>query len=183
MNNVFTGMKKCILFLLIILTANLAIAQYKPIDKGSSVKFEIKNFGFNTGGSFTGLEGTISFDKDHPENAKFTVSIDANSINTDNSTRDNHLREESYFDVKKYPRINFVSDKITKSASGVLIVFGKLTIKGQTKDISFPFTATANDNGYLFKGSFNINRKDFGVGGSSTLSNNLDVELTILAIK
>ncbi|HTB99962.1 MAG TPA: YceI family protein [Ferruginibacter sp.] len=176
-------MKKYLLFLLVVLTTNLAIAQYKPVDKGSSIKFEIKNFGINTGGSFTGLRGDISFDKDHPEDSKFIVSIDANTINTDNSARDNHLREESYFDVKKYPRINFVSTRISKSASGELTIYGKLTIKDQTKDISFPFTATASNDGYLFKGSFNINRKDFGVGGSSTISNNLEVQLTMLAAK
>jgi polyisoprenoid-binding protein YceI len=179
----FTNMKKCTLLLLIILMSDLAIAQYKPVDKGSSVKFEIKNFGIGTSGSFSGLQGDISFDKDHPEAAKFDVSINANSINTNNGARDNHLREDSYFGVKKYPRIRFVSYKITKAASGALTVSGKLTIKGQTKDISFPFTATPNNNGYLFKGSFSINRRDFGVGGSSTISDNLTVELNVTATK
>jgi len=176
-------MKKLIVFALIILTCNFVVAQYKPIEKGSSVKFTIKNFGINTGGSFTGLQGDINFDKDHPEEAKFVVSIDANTINTDNDMRDNHLREASYFDVKKYPRISFVSTKISRSTSGELVVYGKLTIKDQTRDISFPFTFTASNNGYLFNGTFNINRKDFGVGGSSTISNNLDVQLIILATK
>jgi len=165
------------------LITHLVIAQYKPVDKSSSVKFEIKNFGLSVGGSFAGLQGDISFDKDHPENAKFAVSIDANTINTGNGTRDNHLREESYFNVKKYPRIEFVSTKITKSASGQLTIFGKITIKGHTKDISFPFTATPNNDGYLFKGSFSINRRDFEVGGSSTLSDNLTVDLSITTVK
>jgi polyisoprenoid-binding protein YceI len=177
------SMKKYILFLLIITTGNFAIAQYKPINKNSSVKFEIKNFGINTGGSFTGLQGNITFDKYHPENAKFEVSIDANTINTDNNARDNHLREDSYFDVKKYPRISFVSTKIVHASNGTLTIFGKLTIKGITKDISFPFTATPNNDCFLFKGSFSINRRDYGVGGSSTISNNLEVELNIATTK
>jgi len=179
----FTSMKKYTLLLLIVLMGNFAIAQYKPVDKGSSVKFEIKNFGMGTSGSFSGLQGDINFDKDHPEEAKFDVSIDANTINTDNSKRDTHLREDSYFDVKKYPRIHFVSTKVTKSASGILTVSGKLTIKGQTKDISFPFTAAPNNEGYLFKGSFSINRRDFGVGGSSTISDNLTIDLNITTVK
>ncbi len=162
---------------------HFTMAQYKPVDKGSSVKFEIKNFGLGTDGSFSGLEGTISFDKDHPEEAKFDVSIDANTINTGNGKRDNHLREDSYFDVKKYPRIHFVSTKISRSSSGTLTISGKLTIKGQTKDISFPFTAMPNNGCYLFKGSFSINRRDFGVGGSSTISDNLTVELNIVTVK
>ena len=176
--------KKIILPLLIVLTGDIAMAQYKPIDNGSSIQFKIKNFGINTGGSFTGLQGNINFDINHLNAANFDVSIDANTVNTDNEMRDNHLRADTYFDVKNYPRIHFVSTKVTPSnKTGVLFIFGKLTIKNQTKDISFPFTATATNDGYLFKGIFNIDRKDFGVGGTSVISNNLEVDLSILARK
>jgi polyisoprenoid-binding protein YceI len=176
--------KKIMLPLLIVLTGNLAIAQYKPVDNGSSIQFKIRNFGINTGGSFIGLQGNISFDINHLNDANFDVSIDANTINTDNNMRDNHLRTDTYFDVKNYPRIHFVSTKVTPSTkTGILFIFGKLTIKNQTKDISFPFTATATSDGYLFKGVFSLNRKDFGVGGTSIISDNLEVELSIMARK
>ncbi|MCI0751233.1 MAG: YceI family protein, partial [Flammeovirgaceae bacterium] len=57
---------------------------------------------------------------------------------------------------------------------------GKLTIKNVTKEISFPFTATKQDNGYLFKGGFTINRRDFGVGeGSLSLADELMVKFSI----
>ena len=176
------NIKKMKLLLLIVVTANMAVAQYKPVDNGSFIEFKIKNFGINTGGSFTGLQGSISFDANHSDAASFDVSIDANSVNTDNNMRDNHLRADTYFDVKNYPRIHFVSTKVTFSNKpGTLFIFGKLTIKNQTKDISFPFTATATNDGYLFKGVFNINRKDYGVGGTSVISDNLEVDLSILA--
>jgi len=178
------NMKKIILSLLIATTGNLAIAQYKPVDNRSAIQFKIKNFGINTGGVFTGLEGKIRFDTNHLDDANFDVSIDANSVNTGNEMRDNHLRDDPYFDVKNYPRIHFVSVKVTPSDKpGVLLISGKLTIKNQTKDISFPFTATAMNDGYLFKGVFSINRKDFGVGGTSVISNNLEVDLSILTNK
>ena len=35
---------------------------YTPADAGSKVRFVIKNFGINTGGTFEGLAGTIIFD-------------------------------------------------------------------------------------------------------------------------
>jgi polyisoprenoid-binding protein YceI len=178
-------MKKIILFLLIVVPVVFARAQYAPADQGSTVQFKIKNFGFNVTGSFSGLKGSINFDPNNPAGTSFDVSIDANTINTGIDARDNHLREDSYFDVKNYPQIRFVSDKVTKSSGkdGDYEVSGKLTIKNHTKDISFPFTATAADNGYLFKGQFKINRKDFDVGGSSTISNNLEVSLSVLAKK
>ncbi|HEY4876124.1 MAG TPA: YceI family protein [Puia sp.] len=177
-------MKQIIFLLLHVIIGNVVWAQYKPVDKGSSIQFTIKNFGINTGGSFGGLQGEINFDSRDLSRSNVNVSIDANSINTDNQTRDDHLRQDTYFDVKNYPRISFVSTKITTSnKAGVLFIFGKLTIKNQTREISFPFTAAPNDNGYVFKGTFTINRKDFGVGGTSIISNALEVQLSILATK
>lgn len=177
-------MKRLFLIPLMLMATNLPIAQFTPVDSGSSVLFKIRNFGINTGGSFTGLQGVIKFDGNHLSESGFDVSIDANTINTGNETRDNHLRKESYFDVKNYSRIRFISTKITTSPkAGELLVFGKLTIKNKTKDISFPFTATTTNDGYLFKGTFTINRRDFDVGGASVISDNLEVLLSIAAKK
>lgn len=175
-------MKKVIIFTLLIAAFGHAFAQYKPVDQGSSLQFTIKNFGFDVTGTFTGLKGDIKFDPQKPAESSFDVTIDANTVNTDNGLRDNHLRDNSYFDVKNYPTIHFVSTKIIGKGAGFVIV-GKLTIKKQVKEISFPFTATASNDGYLFKGTFKINRKDFDVGGTSTIADNLEVALNILAKK
>jgi polyisoprenoid-binding protein YceI len=156
--------------------------QYVPVDEGSTVTFKIKNFGILVNGSFTGLDGQISFDPNHLSAASFDVSIDASSIHTGNDMRDNHLREEEYFDVKNFPRIHFISTQVSGSGvNGGFQVDGKLTIKNTTKEISFPFTATAVGGDYLFKGGFKMNRKDFNVGGSSTISDHLELSLSVLA--
>jgi polyisoprenoid-binding protein YceI len=98
--------------------------------------------------------------------------------------RDDHLKKESYFDVSHYPRIRFVSTGVSPAdKSGHYIVTGKLTIKNTTKEISFPFLAIPAGDDYIFKGGFQLNRKDFDIGGSSTVSNNLTVSLAILARK
>jgi len=175
-------MKKYFLFCLIFAAAKIASAQYKPVDKESSLKFTIGNFGFDVHGSFGGFQGSISFDPQNASAGSFDVTIDASTINTDNSLRDKHLKEDSYFDVANYPRIHFLSTKIT-GKGGAFTMNGHLTIKGKSKDISFPFTASPADDGYLFKGSFKINRKDFGVGGTSTISNELEVVLNVHAAK
>jgi polyisoprenoid-binding protein YceI len=157
--------------------------QYKATDDGSSVKFTIKNFGLETGGSFTGLQGTISFDPADLKKDSFNLSVDANSINTDNSMRDGHLRDEDYFDVQHYPRLRFISSGVTVDNNAHFTATGQLTIKNTTKQIAIPFTATLKDGGYLFTGEFKINRRDFQIGGSSTISNNLTVHFSIYARK
>jgi len=155
-----------------------------PVDSASEVTFKIKNLGFNTSGSFSGLAGTIRFTPDNPDGCNFDVSINAKSVNTGVDLRDNHLRSEDYFDVKNYPQIRFVSVKVTGAKkNGTLFVSGKLTIKGITKDIAFPFTAQPVTDGYLFTGEFKINRRDFKVGGGSTVSDNLTVMLKVTARK
>jgi len=152
-----------------------------PVSGESLVEFRIKNFGFTVTGTFHGLTGSVIFDPLNPGKAQMDVSIDANSVDTDNNTRDGHLRKEEYFDVKNYPRIRFVSGRIEKSSkTGQFIVTGKLTIKKVTKEISFPFSAKSISNGYAFKGNFRINRRDFGVGAGSTISDNLVVCLDVV---
>ncbi len=178
-------MKRVFIFFMVIFLSASAIAQaLTPVDESSKVEFKVKNFGFNVGGSFKGLKGAIEFDPANYTAAKFDVTIDANTINTDNGMRDNHLREESYFDVKNHPRIRFVSTKVTASnKAGTLFIFGKLGIKGEEKEISFPFNASPVQGGYIFKAEFKINRRDFKIGGSSTISDNVTIDLDITAKK
>jgi polyisoprenoid-binding protein YceI len=178
-------MKQFLALVFLQLTLTTCFAQeFKPTDEGSAVSFEIKNFGINSKGSFTGFEGKITFDPKDPGKASFDVSINAASINTDNNMRDTHLKKESYFDVEKYPRIRFVSTSLSApDKNGRYTLSGKLTIKETTKDVTIPFIATPMGDDYIFKGDFKIDRKDYGVGGSSTLSNSVSISLTVLAKK
>ena len=158
---------------------------YNPTDAGSKVYFVIKNFGINTGGTFDGLAGSITFDPANLSAASFDVTVDAKTVDTDIEARDNHLRKAEYFDVEKYPKISFRSTKITATnKDGYLYMFGVITIKNVSKDISFPFTQTSKDGGILFKGDFKLDRKEFGVGGSSfSLSDDVSIQLSIFAKK
>jgi polyisoprenoid-binding protein YceI len=175
-------MKKIILVALLFLTARICSAQYKPVDDGSALKFTIGNFGFDVNGSFAGFMGKITFDEQNPTASSFDVTIEAATVNTDNQLRDKHLKEEGYFDVANYPRIRLVSGSISGSKNNYRFK-GKLIIKGVSKDISFPFTAAATSDGYTFHGTFKINRKDFNVGGTSTIANELEVSLNVHAVK
>jgi len=173
---------KTLFIALFALATNIAGTQYMPADQGSSLQFTVKNLGFDVTGTFKGLQGNITFDPANPASAAFDVTIDASSVNTDNSLRDGHLREDSYFDVKHYPKIHFVSTQVN-GQNGSYKITGNLTIKKTTKVVSFPFTATASGDGYLFKGKFTIKRRDFDVGGFSTISDELTVVLNVAAKK
>lgn len=179
-------MKKIFLAIIFILPAIYISAQaYATTDTGSKVKFVIKNFGINTGGTFEGLSGTILFDPSNLSTANFDVSVKSKTIDTDIEGRDNHLRKADYFDVENFPKLIFKSTKISKTNKPeYLYMFGNITIKGVTKEVTFPFTYTPKDGGYLFEGEFKLNRRDFGVGGKSfSLSDELTVSLSVFAKK
>lgn len=171
-----------ILLLAVLFAPGIAFAQYKPAEQGSTLTFIIKNLGFNVNGSFTGVDGTINFDLQNAGAGNFDVTINAATVNTDNSLRDEHLKGENYFDVANYQRIRLVSTKIT-GKNGNYIFTGTLSIKGKSQSISFPFTAGATANGLVFKGSFKINRRNFAIGGASTIADELEVNLNIIAKK
>lgn len=173
-----------LVFFICLITMMSAEAQSLRIaaDK-SSIGFAIKNFGVTVDGSFTGLSGTIIFDPGNISGAKFSASVDAKTVNTGISSRDNHLRKKDYFNVDEHAKLRFESTQVSKSTKdGVYVMQGNLTIKGIAKPVRFGFTATPVNGGYLFKGKFNINRRDFTVGGNSiSLSDELQVILDVTA--
>lgn len=170
--------------MLAFVSVRISAQSYQPVDNGSTVKFTIDNLGFSVGGTFTGLTGTIVFNADNLAASSFAVSINSATVNTGNNTRDKHLRGEDYFNVTKYAAIKIISAKIAKSVTpGYFVFFGKLTIKDKTMDINFPFKVSSEQNGDRFVGEFKIKRRDFGVGGRSTVSNEVTVKLNVLTKK
>ena len=179
-------MKKILLNIAFTIFCSCLFAQnYTLSDDNSEVGFLIKNFGVEVRGSFKGLKGRIAFNPTDFSAFAISGSVDAASINTGIELRDHHLRKEAYFNVAKYPLINFVSTSITNSTkTGTFVVAGNITIKGITKKISFPFTITPKGADYVLAGEFQIDRIDYGVGGKSmVLSDNLTVYISVLAKK
>ena len=175
---------KSIFLIAILFSVTLAKAQvFIPTDEGSKLHFVIKNIGINTGGDISGMEGRIVFDATKPAAASFDVKTKVSTIDTDNERRDNHLKNEDFFDAEKFPDIRIQSTRITKGTDLKNFNFsGNLTIKGITKKVSFPFKAEGKNGGALFTGNFEILRSDFGIGKeSATMSDKVKVSLSVFA--
>ncbi|MDE3124607.1 MAG: YceI family protein [Bacteroidota bacterium] len=170
----------CCMFLATMLSAQIM----HPDDAASKILFTIKNFGINTTGSFSGLKGEIIVNEQDCSKDYFNVTVNAATVNTGIGARDHHLRSIDYFNVSQFPSIQFISEAVQLSKSDRQCwVTGKLTIKGITKIIAFPFTVIHEAMGYRLQGQFSINRLDYGVGTSSwVLANSLIVQLNVLAI-
>jgi polyisoprenoid-binding protein YceI len=129
------------------------------INTGFAVKFSDKN----ADGIFKDLKGGIIFDESNPSAAKFDVTIDVNSINTGNGLKNKHAKSAKWFDAEKYPTIHFTSTAVTKTATGYTAA-GELEMHGVRKPLTIPFTFQAGGGKGTFKGSFKVNRTDFGIG-------------------
>lgn len=99
-----------------------------------------------------------------------------------------HLKSADFFEVETYPTSKFVITKVEGDN-----VSGNLTIKGITKEISFPATINVTDNEVTASAEFTINRADWEVKyGSSTffddlgdkvISNDIDYKINLVASK
>jgi len=177
-------MKNIYLAFAFILLASTAHAQTLHSLTKSAVTFEIKNLGIKTGGSIGGLKADIKFDPADLNKSKIEASIDATSINTDNTLRDEHLRGDNYFNTAVYPKILMTSTGFKSKGGNSFIGLFDITIKNKTKPVTVPFTYSATGNAATFKGNFKINRRDFGVGGNSmTLGDEVTILLTVETVK
>jgi polyisoprenoid-binding protein YceI len=94
--------------------------------------------------------------------ASGVITVAAGSIDTRNSTRDNHLRSADFFDVANHPDITFAADGVTQADGGVRVA-GRLTVRGRTLPVSFDAKVSGADNEVLLDGELQVNRADFGL--------------------
>jgi len=171
-------MKKYPLLILLVCVTIPAFSQVKHTITKSSVTFQLKNMGINTGGVFGAVKGDILFDPTHLNASSIFTTIDASTINTDNDSRDEHLKSDSYFDAAKYPKITIRSVSLKHKSGNNYTGTFNLTIKDKTKPVELPFTYTETGNVSTFNGSLKIKRADYGIGGKSLIMSD-DVTITI----
>lgn len=161
---------------MIMLSALQIQAQSSIDSENSKVEFSIKNMKFKTvEGSFGGMNGNVAFDPENLENSSFNVCIDPATVNTGSKKRDEHLKNEDFFDVEKYPEICFKSDEIAK-IDNQYIAKGTLTMHGISNKVEIPF----EQNGNTLNGQLTINRKDYKVGDDGTFMVGDEVKLNII---
>ena len=191
---------KTVLFsmLAVVLAAGIAFgADSYTIDLSHSYTgFSVRHLVIsNVKGNFTNFSGEIIFDEKDMSKSSVNVTIDVASIDTYNEDRDKHLRSADFFDVEKYPEMTFVSTSVKKDGDD-MILNGKLTMHGVTKDISIPFeylgkvTDPWGSERIGFEGKTKLSRKDYGMTWSKTIEtgglvvgDEIKIELQIEAVK
>ena len=146
------------------------------VDYGHTiVEFSIKFAISRIKGRFTAGKGTIVYDEADPVNSSITIIFESKSLDTGWGNRDRHLRTSDFFDVEKYPTIEFQSRRLARTNKG-WIAEGDLTMHGVTRRITMPFeflqqpTRSPEERWMVMNlgGNTRLARADFGITGGST---------------
>jgi polyisoprenoid-binding protein YceI len=136
----------------------------------STAQFTVRHLGIsNVTGSFTKVTGTVTLNDKDIAQSQVSASIDVNSVDTRVEARDKDLKSPNFFEVEKYPTIEFKSKKITGGGAKLQVV-GDLTIHGTTREVTLdvdgPTPELTDPWGNARRGisaTTSINRKDFNL--------------------
>lgn len=114
-----------------------AADQYSVDANHSAVTFKVSHLGLSwTHGRFKDFAGSFTLDPASPANISFSLTIKADSIDTDIAKRDEHLRSPDFFNTKQFPEITFQSTAVHPVADGYQVT-GNFSMHGVTQPVSF----------------------------------------------
>jgi len=174
-----------ILIVCITLLTVVNVNAQKINQKESKVEFEIGNLGLSSvDGTIEEMKGIVKFDANNLSSSKFDVTVSPSTIDTENEERDEHLKNEDFFDIEKYKTVRFVSSSIYKKGNQY-IAKGKLTLLNTTKEIEIPFSVKESNGKTIFEGEIEINRFHYGLAAESyksTFSVGKTAEVKIICV-
>jgi len=166
-------------FFLLLFFGMLGFAQVEAQQKNwtavkTDIRFYIRNAGLEVEGKFDDVKGTFVTDqRSMPVLVIGTAKV--KSIDTGIGLRDSHLQGKDYFNAAAFPELRMqllsINDKTAKF---------NITIRGKSKTYEIPYVWKVVQDQGQFSVSFELNRRDFGVGGSSfMLSDDVNIKINL----
>jgi polyisoprenoid-binding protein YceI len=168
-------MKKIALILAAIVTLT-AFTSVLPIwqndDPHSQLGFTVSHLGINdVSGNFNDFDVTVQSSKPDFSDAVIELTAKTASIDTRVEARNNHLKSADFFDVEKYPVMNFKSTSIKPAGKNKYKLTGDLTLHGITKPVTMDLLYKGTVENPMskkqtagFQVTGTISRSDFNVG-------------------
>ncbi|MDW8343070.1 MAG: YceI family protein [Verrucomicrobiae bacterium] len=187
----------CVAFFLLSVLVSSARAQHHYVlDKAhTTIGFSVSHMVVSeVDGRFNEFEGELELD-DSLTPTRVAVTIQAASIDTAVAKRDEHLRNEDFFHVEKYPTIRFVGKRVETEGDRRVLV-GDLTILDTTREVRLPYTIAGpiqdpwGNTRIGIRADTTINRRDFGLtwnrmleAGGLTVGNEVKITIKAEAIR
>jgi polyisoprenoid-binding protein YceI len=171
--------------------------EYKIDPAHSVIGFSIRHYEISlVRGRFKDFTGTLSYDEADVTKSSIEFATKIESIDTGVDARNAHLRTADFFDAAKYPEMTFKSTRVERRAQDQYVLHGDFTLKGVTKQISFPFTMTGaikdaqGSTRFGVAAQTKINRRDYGItwgkpmaNGGLDVGNEVIIDLQLEAMK
>lgn len=159
--------RRSALVALVVLAAAVG-AQAAPVawrlDRSTKVGFVAHTKMFDVKGNFSRYTADARVDREDLTASSIKMTIDVASLDTGVDMRDEHLRDEDFLAVRRFPQATFTSTKVERTEKpDQLMVSGKLTIRGITKDVVVPVMIADEGEGLRAKGKITIDRFQYGV--------------------
>ena len=165
-----------------------AAAEYTSLDaEASSIAFGYSQMNVKMDGSFGQMKATeFSFDPENPEAARVAIEVALASIDAGYAEANSELEKDEWLALAQHPLATFTSANVEDLGGGSYQVSGDLSIKGNTKEVTAPFTFKEEDGSGVFEGSFTFQRADFGVGEGqwkdySIVANDIEIRFHVVA--
>jgi polyisoprenoid-binding protein YceI len=161
----------------------------------SNVEFSVKHLGIATvRGAFNEFEGSFEVGEDGFARARGTVKVA--SIDTNEDTRDAHLRSEDFFHAEVHPELSFESSDIRPLDEETFLIHGDLTMRGVTRPVVLEAELQGTEidpwgnERVAVEAAGQLNRRDWGMtfnqalgSGNVLVSDKVRLTLDISAIK
>jgi len=139
----------------------------------SAVDFTIyasKIFTFKREGQFTEFSGQLSFDPANPLGTQLNLTVFTSSVDIHNDEQNQLLRSSAFFDVERFPTMQFTSSSTDVKPDGTFSVTADSTIRGITQRMTIPVKLkvapeTVGPPIAFFESTFDIDRLEFGLTG------------------
>ena len=161
-----------------------APASAKLVPAQSDIAFTFRQMGVPVDGHFKKFDAQVAFDPKNPAAGKVSLSIELGSATLGDAATDAELVKPEWFNVKKIPTATFQSTAIKALGGGKFEAAGKLTIKGQAKDVVVPVALAQAGGTTTATGAFAIKRLDFNIGegewkDTSMVANDVQVKFKL----
>ncbi|OIJ69502.1 hypothetical protein WN71_003035 [Streptomyces mangrovisoli] len=147
----------------------------------SSIGFTARHIGLaRIHGRFNSFAGAVRI-ADRMEDSAMHVVIDAASIDTNVRMRDDHLRSADFLDVRRFPTLEFYSDRFSFRGGNRWAVTGALSLHGVTRTVTLDAEYLGLGNGMegetraACRATTELHRDDFTVSWQTMLAKGIAV--------
>ncbi len=141
--------------------AQAPVFEISPIH--SSIKFDVKS-SIKIVGKFGKWDANLTFTSPDEATGVLTINIQADSVNTGSSMKNNKLKSKDFFYVEQNPTITFKSTKVAKTGPDAYEVNGDFTIRGASNPEKLKLTISHKGTGAgEIKTKMIFNRKNYGI--------------------